>query len=265
MDEKTENLGILSVEWAYDFRKWGDLPLMSKLPLKLPTSKNLTPSFDPACRHLTFVELPMFHLSANRRQRFDAYFLLTWVSGVRPSESDNDVLDCQQKHLEKVFGLAEEEVPIAGFFRAAREPFEDRQERFATQPIVAFKGFCADLTCLGFQYDLNKKFYFKDIQLGIQGAHACLMPWHVFRWYGKRQGFRYFRVLIAGAKQHDYDKSVAEQIELLDEFSEEALVDLNGVFEHPKSTYLKLRGLIVATFDHVRDEVIWSIPNLTPE
>lgn len=258
MDEKTSCLGLLSVSLK-PFGQSHTVSLVRGQSIWVPLLLfKVTPMLDPRCGHLTFVESSTFHLFANRLQRYDANVAMKWVPDL--AAPDYDLSACQQKNLERFYESPEEREHIAKFFHVAtsKESIGDREERFATQPIMAFKGFCEDLTCLKFQYGLKEKFVFKDIKLCKQGAHACLLPWHVFRFYPRGEKNRYFRVLIAGAKQHGEDKSVAEQIELVDELSEKELAQLNGVFETPMLSYLHLRGRIVGLFDHALAEVVWT-------
>ena len=55
--------------------------------------------------------------------------------------------------------------------------------------IVAYKAFCGDMTCRGFQYEEGKT-YEMDGEIGLcwRGFHACLNPFDMFNYYYGRLG-----------------------------------------------------------------------------
>lgn len=257
MDEKTESFGVLHETSKTSVQTHN---LVRNRTLSLLDGRPLTPVFDVGCGHLTFVEVPTLHLVENQQQTLDRSYVLKWIAAhVNPSKSDdNHLADCQQKSLKSHYNSPEEHEWIAKFFQIAKseESYSDRHNRFATQPLEAFKGFRSDLTCLDFQYGVGETFNFKNIELYKQGAHCCLWPGDVFDFYPRNEGNRYFRVLIAGSK-HGLEQSVAEEVTLLNELSEDELDELSGVFETPSLTTLRLRGKSVANFVHLTGEVIW--------
>lgn len=263
MDEKTLWLGTLSVAGTSKAYKWSSVPIARGQSLRLPDGCKLTPLFDANCGHLTFEEFPRFHMFARSPQRLNRFFQLKWKPGLEPAESheEDDLLsDCQKRNLERTFESIDDQALINEFFQVAKsnESYDDRQTRFETGPLWAFKGLRKDLTAYGgFQYCVKKKFEFKDIELCKKGGHACLLPWDVFDFNPRGDGNVYFRVLIEGAI-HGENKSVAKQIELVEQLSEKELAQISGVFETPKETYLQIRGVVVGVFDHFVGDVWWS-------
>lgn len=264
---KPKRLGVLYVHATAERRPGQSRYQMHNLvlnqPLRLPNGQVLTPLRDAACQHLTFVEFPACHLIGRRKRPFlDRQFFLTWIPGAACEDSNGDDIRyrCQRTSLQAFYGTKKELGHIAEFFQLieSRESWEARQERFATHALETFKGFNADLTCLGFQYSVGPTFEFKDIELCKRGGHSSLLPWDVFLFYRKGAGHKYFRVLISGKREHDAHKSVAENLELLEEISEEQLAQLSGVFQTPEATILSLRGVIVGHVDHsAANQVTW--------
>ena len=65
------------------------------------------------------------------------------------------------------------------------------------QMIIAYKGFDKDMTCRGFQYELGKTYIHIDKPLlCLNGFHACLMPDHVFAYYGSVEDCVYAKVFL---------------------------------------------------------------------
>lgn len=69
----------------------------------------------------------------------------------------------------------------------------------ANKSILAYKGFNSDLSCLGFQYEVGKKYTIpeEEIKMCEKGFHACSDPRDLARFYHNSES-RYYKVLLSG-------------------------------------------------------------------
>ena len=80
------------------------------------------------------------------------------------------------------------------------------------KPIIAYKGFDADMTCRGFQYEIGKTYEHNgDISLCESGFHACRCPLDVFGYYPPTDSV-YALVEMSGEHDHGNDKTVSSKI-----------------------------------------------------
>lgn len=79
--------------------------------------------------------------------------------------------------------------------------------------VTGFKGTEKDMTCHGYQYELNKQFDISDdqeVEVCKHGFHMCLKLSHVYEYYGVKNGNRFFEVkaLVRKKDKDDYGKRV---------------------------------------------------------
>ena len=70
------------------------------------------------------------------------------------------------------------------------------------EPLLAYKGFNADWTCRGVQYELGKTYLAVAAELCQRGFHACENPFDVWSYYGPVDA-RYAAVSLRGATHRD--------------------------------------------------------------
>ena len=98
--------------------------------------------------------------------------------------------------------------------------------------MLGYKGFDADLNCLGFRYEIGKTYTMdsQDIKLCEQGFHFCRIPIDVFRYYYKP----YDKYAIVQAQDKiidDVDKSVTNHLTIVKLITKEELIQAtNGLF-----------------------------------
>ncbi|MDI9801714.1 DUF7666 domain-containing protein, partial [Citrobacter koseri] len=76
--------------------------------------------------------------------------------------------------------------------------------------IVAYKGFNADMTCRGFQFEIGKTFKHEGkVEACKSGFHSCENPIDVFSYYHPA-GNRFCEVEVSGdVSRHDDDSKIA--------------------------------------------------------
>ena len=102
-----------------------------------------------------------------------------------------------------------------------------------SKPVVAYKGFNKDMTCMnGFQYEEGKTYEFEgEPKLCECGFHACLSPLNVFRYYCQffpYNSCKYHEVILEGvSKERQRDtKVVAKKITIGRELTFNDMVEI---------------------------------------
>lgn len=104
--------------------------------------------------------------------------------------------------------------------------------------VEGYKGTCSDMTCNGYQYELGKRFDMPGdakIVACSTGFHLCLEMHHVFRYYHRGGGNRFFRVKALVRKTdldhygtlglvYVHDKLVAKSIEFVSELTADEIL-----------------------------------------
>ena len=78
----------------------------------------------------------------------------------------------------------------------------------------SYKGFNADLTCRGFQYEPGKEYREGEAKLCSKGFHACENPLDTFGYYAPGKGSRYFEVELdeVSGERHSDDSKVCGKV-----------------------------------------------------
>jgi hypothetical protein len=101
--------------------------------------------------------------------------------------------------------------------------------------MLGYKGFNADLTCLGFQYEVGKTHTMdpQEIQLCSKGFHFCQIPIDVLKYYDGPDD-KYGIIKAEDRILDDSDKSVTNQITIMELITMEKLIELTtGLFVRP--------------------------------
>lgn len=104
-------------------------------------------------------------------------------------------------------------------------------------PIIAYKGFDEDLSCLGFQYEIGKEYCLDgELELCANGFHACQNPLDVFDYYNMSPYTRYAMVELWGDVDFaiDNEKLCATNIRIVKEMSIDELVKIGIMSSLPK-------------------------------
>ena len=98
------------------------------------------------------------------------------------------------------------------------------------KPIVAYKGFNNDMTCMnGFQYEEGGAYEFEgEPKLCECGFHACLNPLDVFNYYPLYEGNVYHEVILEGVSEERLadSKVVANKITIGRELTKEEMIEI---------------------------------------
>ena len=91
--------------------------------------------------------------------------------------------------------------------------------------MLGYKGFKKDLTCLQFQYEVGKTYTMDplDIELCSTGFHFCQFPLDVFNYYNDEDNL-YAVIKAEGHILHAYDKSVTNQLTIIELITKEELI-----------------------------------------
>ena len=104
-------------------------------------------------------------------------------------------------------------------------------------PIIAYKGFDEDLSCRGFQYEIGKEYCLEgELELCVNGFHACQNPLDVFDYYSMSLYTRYAMVELFGDVDFatDNKKLCATNIRIVKEMSIDELVEIGIMSSLPK-------------------------------
>ena len=104
-------------------------------------------------------------------------------------------------------------------------------------PIIAYKGFNEDLSCRGFQYEIGKEYCLEgELELCVNGFHACQNPLDVFDYYSMSLYTRYAMVELFGDVDFatDNKKLCATNIRIVKEMSIDELVEIGIMSSLPK-------------------------------
>ena len=104
-------------------------------------------------------------------------------------------------------------------------------------PIIAYKGFNEDLSCRGFQYEIGKEYCLEgELELCVNGFHACQNPLDVFDYYSMSLYTRYAMVELFGDVDFatDNKKLCATNIRIVKEVSIDELVEIGIMSSLPK-------------------------------
>ena len=104
-------------------------------------------------------------------------------------------------------------------------------------PIIAYKGFDEDLSCRGFQYEIGKEYCLDgELELCVNGFHACQNPLDVFDYYSMSSSTRYAMVELWGDVDFaiDNEKLCATNIRIVKEMSIDELVEIGIMSSLPK-------------------------------
>ena len=96
-------------------------------------------------------------------------------------------------------------------------------------PIIAYKGFNEDLSCRGFQYEIGKEYCLEgELELCVNGFHACQNPLDVFDYYSMSLYTRYAMVELFGDVDFatDNKKLCATNIRIVKEMSIDELLEI---------------------------------------
>jgi hypothetical protein len=109
-----------------------------------------------------------------------------------------------------------------------------------TEVIVAYKGFNADMTCRGYQFEIGKTFkHDGEVETCVSGFHACEHPLNVFNYYPPATS-RYAIVEMGGKTHREgTDTKIASA-------------------EITIKAELKIPELIAAAVKYVFDRAKWS-------
>ena len=105
------------------------------------------------------------------------------------------------------------------------------------KPIIAYKGFDEDLSCRGFQYEIGKEYCLEgELELCVNGFHACQNPLDVFYYYPMSSSTRYAMVELWGDVDFaiDNEKLCATNIRIVKEMSIDELVEIGIMSSLPK-------------------------------
>ena len=93
--------------------------------------------------------------------------------------------------------------------------------------VIAYKGMEFNMTCKGFQYEIEKTYKTDNVELCKCGFHACLNPIDVLDYYSKYKASRFFKVKLSGEITKcgfEDTKVAATEITILEEINiDEAL------------------------------------------
>jgi hypothetical protein len=86
-----------------------------------------------------------------------------------------------------------------------------RAKSKTAKPVVAWKGFDANLQCLGYQFEIGKTYtHDGKVRACASGFHACEAPFDVWSYYDFGTGNRFCRVHLSGeTDRHDGDSKIA--------------------------------------------------------
>jgi hypothetical protein len=101
--------------------------------------------------------------------------------------------------------------------------------------MLGYKGFNADLGCLGFQYEVGKTYTMdpQGIQLRSKGFHFCQIPIDVLKYYNKPDD-KYAIIKAEGRILDGSNTSVTNQITIVELISKDELIRAtNGLFVRP--------------------------------
>ena len=89
--------------------------------------------------------------------------------------------------------------------------------------VIAYKGMEFNMTCKGFQYEIEKTYKTDNVELCKCGFHACLNPIDVLDYYSKYKASRFFKVKLSGEITKcgfEDTKVAATEITILEEITD---------------------------------------------
>jgi hypothetical protein len=88
-----------------------------------------------------------------------------------------------------------------------------RAKSKTAKPVVAWKGFDANLQCLGYQFEVGKTYtHDGKVRACASGFHACEAPFDVWSYYDFGTGNRFCRVHLSGdTDRHEGDSKIAAE------------------------------------------------------
>ena len=105
-------------------------------------------------------------------------------------------------------------------------------------PIIAYKGFNNDFSCRGFHYEVGKEYHIDDeVELCVNGFHACQNPLDVFNYYSMTSLTRYALVELWGGVEFaaDNEKLCATDIRIVKEMTIDEMVKIGMMSSFPKN------------------------------
>lgn len=124
----------------------------------------------------------------------------------------------------------------------------------------AYKGFNKDLTCQGFQFEIDKEYEEDSAKLCENGFHACEYPLDCFNYYTPNKS-RYCEVEIedSGEREETDTKICGKKIKIYKEIGIKELI--SAAFEYIRSQCLdsKIRGACSAVIGGYRSEITSGI------
>lgn len=105
-------------------------------------------------------------------------------------------------------------------------------------PIIAYKGFNNDFSCRGFHYEVGKEYHIDDeVELCVNGFHACQNPLDVFNYYSMTSLTRYALVELWGGVEFaaDNEKLCATDIRIVKEMTIDEMVEIGMMSSLPKN------------------------------